>query len=102
MAEIKRVGVVGGGLMGHGIAQVSAQAGYDVVVREVDEGVAEKCMSKIRKQLDRAVQKGKSSQQDADAVLGRIQSTTDYGALAECDLVVEAITESLPLKLEMW
>jgi 3-hydroxybutyryl-CoA dehydrogenase len=102
MAEIRRVGVVGGGLMGHGIAQVSAQAGYDVVVREVDQSVADTCMGKIEKQLRRAVDKGKSSQEDMDAVLSRITPTTDYGDLADCDLVVEAITESLPLKLEMW
>ena len=102
MAEIKQVGVVGGGLMGHGIAQVTATAGYDVVLREVDDSVVEKCMGKIRKQLDRAVEKGKASQEDADAIFGRIRTTTDYGDLADCDLVVEAITESLPKKLEMW
>ncbi len=102
MAEIKRVGVVGGGLMGHGIAQVTATAGYDVVIREVDQSVVDKCMSKITKQLARAVEKGKSSQEDADAVVARIKATTDYGDLADCDLVIEAITESLPLKLEMW
>ncbi len=102
MAEIKKVGVVGGGLMGHGIAQVTATAGYDVVVREVDESIAEKCMGKINKQLARAVEKGKSTQEDADAIVARIQPTTDYGALADCDLVIEAITESLPQKLEMW
>src|SRR3712207_4120751 len=102
MADIKRVGVVGGGLMGHGIAQVTATAGYDVVVREVDQSVVDKCMGKINKQLARAVEKGKSTQEEADAILARIQTTTDYGDLAECDLVIEAITESLPLKLEMW
>ena len=102
MAEIKKVGVVGGGLMGHGIAQVSATAGYDVVLREVDQSVIDKCLGKINKQLARAVEKGKSTQEDADAVLARITTTTDYGDLAECDLVIEAITESLPAKLEMW
>jgi 3-hydroxybutyryl-CoA dehydrogenase len=102
MAEIKRVGVVGGGLMGHGIAQVSAQAGYDVVLREVDDGTLEKAVGKISKQLSRAVEKGRATQEDADAVLGRINGTTQYGDLADCDLVIEAITESLPLKLEMW
>src|SRR3712207_2995354 len=100
--EISKVGVVGGGLMGHGIAQVSAQAGYEVVLREVDQGVVDKALGKIRKQLSRAVEKGKSTQEDADAVLGRIQPTTDYADLSDCDLVIEAITESLPAKLEMW
>ena len=102
MAEIKKVGVVGGGLMGHGIAQVTATAGYDVVVREVDQSVVDKCMGKIDKQLARAVEKGRTSQEDADAIRARIQTTTDYADLADCDLVIEAITESLPKKLEMW
>ncbi len=102
MATIKKVGVLGAGLMGHGIAQVAAQAGYEVVLREVDAATLAKGVGKIEKQLARAVEKGKSSQEDADAVRGRIEGTTDYGALADCDLVIEAITESLPLKLEMW
>ncbi len=100
--EIKKVGVAGLGLMGHGIAQVSAQAGYDVVVREVAEEIIDKCLGKISKQLARAVEKGKSTQEDADAILARISPTTDYGELADCDLVIEAITEDLDLKLEMW
>ncbi len=102
MAEIKRVGVVGGGLMGHGIAQVSAQAGYEVVLREVDQATLDKAVGKIDKQLARAVEKGRSTQEDADAVRGRLHPTLDYGELAGCDLVVEAITENLALKLEMW
>jgi 3-hydroxybutyryl-CoA dehydrogenase len=102
MAEIEKVGVLGCGLMGHGITQVAAQAGYQVVVREVDDATLEKGIGKIEKQLARAVEKGKTSQEDADAVRGRIDGTTDYGALADCDLVVEAITEDLGLKLQMW
>ncbi len=102
MAQIEKVGVLGAGLMGHGIAQVAAQAGYAVVLREVDEATLAKGIGKIEKQLARAVEKGKSSQEDADAVRGRIHGTVDYRDLADCDLVIEAITESLPLKLEMW
>ena len=102
MAEIKKVGVVGGGLMGHGIAQVTATAGYDVVLREVDQSVVDKCMGKITKQLARAVEKGKLEQGDADAVVERIKPTLDYGDLADCDLVIEAIDEDLDRKLEMW
>ncbi len=102
MATIKKVGVLGAGLMGHGIAQVAATAGYEVVLREVDEATLAKGVGKIDKQLARTVEKGKSTQEDADAVRGRINSTTDYKDLADCDLVIEAITESLPLKLEMW
>jgi 3-hydroxybutyryl-CoA dehydrogenase len=100
--EIKKVGVLGCGLMGHGIAQVAAQAGYDVVVREADQGALEKGLGKIEKQLARAVEKGKLEQDDADAVRGRIQDTLDYSDLADCDLVIEAITEDLGQKLEMW
>ena len=72
MAEIKKVGIVGCGLMGHGIAQVVATAGYDVVVREVDDATLQKGLGKIDKQLARAVEKGKSTQEDADAIRARL------------------------------
>src|SRR5687768_14249420 len=100
--EIKKVGVLGAGLMGHGIAQVSAQAGYDVVLREVDDATLQKGIGKIEKQLGRSVEKGKLEQADADAIRGRINGTLDYNDFADCDLVIEAITENLPKKLEMW
>jgi 3-hydroxybutyryl-CoA dehydrogenase len=100
--RIEKVGVLGAGLMGHGIAQVAAQSGYEVILREVDEATLQKGVAKIEKQLARAVEKGKSSQEDADAIRGRLHGTVDYNQLADCDLVIEAITESLPLKLEMW
>ncbi|MBN1529783.1 MAG: 3-hydroxyacyl-CoA dehydrogenase family protein [Thermoleophilaceae bacterium] len=100
--EIKQVGVLGCGLMGHGIAQVAAQAGYDVVVREVDQGKLDKGLGKIEKQLGRAVEKGRMEQNEADAVRGRIKGTLDYSDLADSDLVIEAITEDLDMKLEMW
>ncbi len=102
MPEIKKVGVLGAGLMGHGIAQVVAQAGYDVVLREVSDERLAKGIGRIEKQLARAVEKGRMEQADATAVRGRIAGTLDYGDFADCDLVIEAITESLPLKLEMW
>ena len=100
--RIERVGVLGAGLMGHGIAQVAAQSGYEVVVREVDEATLSKGVGKIEKQLARAVERDKLTQQDADDVRGRIRGTVHYRDLSDCDLVIEAITESLPLKLEMW
>jgi 3-hydroxybutyryl-CoA dehydrogenase len=102
MAEIRKVGVLGAGLMGHGIAQVAATAGHDVVLRDVDEDAVGRGVAKIEKQLARAVEKGRSSQEDADAIRGRIQATTDYADLADCDLVIEAITENLGQKLDMW
>ena len=100
--RIERVGVLGAGLMGHGIAQVSAQSGYEVFVREVDEGRLAKGIGRIEKQLSRAVEKERISQKEAEEILARIHGTLDYGDLRDCDLVIEAITESLPLKLEMW
>lgn len=99
---INRVGIVGGGLMGHGIAQICSQAGWDVVMREVDDEHLAMGIGKIEKQLSRAVDKGRMEQADADAVRGRITGTTDYNELADCDLVIEAITENLEMKLEMW
>jgi 3-hydroxybutyryl-CoA dehydrogenase len=102
LAEIQKIGVLGCGLMGHGITQVAAQSGYDVVVREVDQGKLDKGIGRIEKQLARAVEKERISPADADAVKGRITGTLDYGDLADSDLVVEAITEDLGLKLEMW
>ena len=100
--DVNKVGVVGAGLMGHGIAQVSAQAGYDVVLREVDDATLQKGIGKIEKQLARAVEKGKLEQSAADEIRGRISATTGFDGFEDCDLVIEAITESLPLKLELW
>jgi 3-hydroxybutyryl-CoA dehydrogenase len=102
MAEVSTIGVLGCGLMGHGITQVAAQSGYDVVVREVDQDRLDKGIGRIDKQLARAVEKGRMEQGDAEAVRGRITPTLEYGDLADSDLVIEAITEDLPRKLEMW
>jgi 3-hydroxybutyryl-CoA dehydrogenase len=102
MTEITKVGILGCGLMGHGITQISAQAGYDVVVREVSDEKLQSGLGKIFKQLARSVEKGKLEQSAADEIRGRIKGTTDYGELADCDLIVEAITEDLQLKLDMW
>jgi len=102
MGEIRRVGVLGAGLMGHGIAQVAATAGYDVVVREVDDERLRQGLDRIERQLARAVEKAKATPEDAEAIRGRITGTTDYRDLAGCDLVIEAITEDLPAKLAMW
>jgi 3-hydroxybutyryl-CoA dehydrogenase len=100
--EISKVGVVGCGLMGHGITQICAQAGWEVVVREANQERLDAGIGKIQKQLARAVEKGRASQEDADAVRARIEPTLDYGDLADCDLVIEAMTEELGAKLEMW
>ncbi len=99
---ISKVGVLGCGLMGHGITQICAQAGWEVVVREADQESLDKGIGKIEKQLGRAVEKGRMEQADADAARGRITPTLDYGELADCDLVIEAITEDLDLKKGAW
>jgi 3-hydroxybutyryl-CoA dehydrogenase len=100
--EISRVGVVGCGLMGHGIAQICAQAGWNVVVREVDREALDRGIGRIEKQLGRAVERGKLESAEAEALRARITPTLDYGELAGCDLVIEAITEDLDAKLAMW
>jgi 3-hydroxybutyryl-CoA dehydrogenase len=100
--QVEKVGVLGAGLMGHGIAQVAAQSGYEVVVREVDEPTLAKGIGKIEKQLARAVEREKMTERDAEQVRSRIHGTVHYRDLRDCDLVIEAITESLALKLEMW
>ncbi len=88
--------------MGHGIAQICAQADWDVILRELDEDALSKGIGKIEKQLGRAVEKGRMEQSEADGVRDRINGTTDYAELADCDLVIEAMTEDLGQKLEMW
>jgi 3-hydroxybutyryl-CoA dehydrogenase len=102
MAEISKVGILGCGLMGHGITQIAAQAGYEVVVREVDDATLAKGLGKIEGQLAKAVQRDRLTQEDADTIRARISGTTGYADLADSDLVIEAITEDLALKLEMW
>jgi 3-hydroxybutyryl-CoA dehydrogenase len=100
--DIEKVGVAGGGLMGHGIAQVAAQAGYQVVLKEVDQARLDKAIGNIEKQLARAVDKGKLEQSASDEIRGRLQGTTDNKDFAGCGLVIEAITESLEQKQEFW
>jgi 3-hydroxybutyryl-CoA dehydrogenase len=100
--EIKKVGVAGLGLMGHGIAQVAAQAGYEVVAREVSDEKVEKGVGRIEKQLARSVEKGRLEQSAADEIRGRINASTHFNAFGDCDLVIEAITENLAMKIELW
>jgi 3-hydroxybutyryl-CoA dehydrogenase len=96
------VGVLGCGLMGSGIAQVAAQAGYDVVVREVEQKFIDKGLGGIQKSLGKFVEKGKMQQADMDACLGRLKGTTDLSQLADCDIVIEAIIENAQLKKETY
>jgi 3-hydroxybutyryl-CoA dehydrogenase len=102
MAEIKKVGVLGCGLMGSGIAQVAATAGYATVVRDVSDAVMAKGKAGIAKSLDKFVEKGKLAAADRDATLGRLSYVTDVAALKDCDIVIEAVTEDLELKNDLW
>jgi 3-hydroxybutyryl-CoA dehydrogenase len=97
-AEIRRVGVVGLGTMGAGIAQVCVQAGVDTVGVEVAEDLAERARERVAHYLGRAVEKGRMTAEDRDAALARLETSTDRSALSDCDLVIEAIVEELEEK----
>jgi 3-hydroxybutyryl-CoA dehydrogenase len=99
---IRTVGVLGCGLMGSGIAQVSAAAGYKTVVREVNDQYMEKGLGRIRKFLDDGVAKGKVAADARDATIGNLSGTTSFDALSDCDLIIEAIVESLDEKRETY
>jgi len=98
---IRRVGVLGCGLMGSGIAQVSAQAGFATVVREVAPAPLERGLASVRKFLQGGGDKGKVSPADMEKTLANLSGTTDLQALAGCDLVIEAVSEDLALKREL-
>ena len=102
MAEIRRVGVVGAGLMGSGIAEVCARAGLDVVVSEASPTAMEAGRERIAKSLGRGVRSGKLSEQERDAALGRLRFTTDLGDFADRELVVEAVAENEQIKTEVF
>ena len=97
---IKTVGVLGAGLMGSGIAEVSAKAGYTTIVREVSEELSRKGRARIEASLARAVEKGKLDGADRDAARARLSETTRLEDLADCDIVIEAIVENLETKNE--
>ncbi|MEO6195991.1 MAG: 3-hydroxybutyryl-CoA dehydrogenase [Thermoanaerobaculia bacterium] len=98
MNKIKKVGVLGSGLMGSGIAEVAARSGYETVVREVSSELVDKGLDKIRGSLNKAVERGKMEASARDEAVGRLSGTVDLGAFADCDIVVEAIVENLDEK----
>src|SRR6266540_2329285 len=100
--DIRNLGVVGSGLMGAGIAEVSARKGLDVVVREVSPDAATAGRRRITTSLDRALRSGKISEAERDAALGRIRVTADLDALCDRDAVIEAIAEDEGLKTELF
>ncbi len=102
MAEIRTVGVCGAGLMGSGIAQTCASAGFNVILMEVAQEPLSRGLAVITKSLDKFVEKGKVSQADRDATIGRLKTTTQVGDLAKCDLVIEAIVENVEIKATLF
>jgi 3-hydroxybutyryl-CoA dehydrogenase len=99
---VHKVGVLGAGLMGSGIAEVSAKAGYETIVREVSEELAGKGLARIDSSMGKAVEKGKLAAGDRDAARVRLTTTTKLSDLSGCDLIVEAIVENLDLKKETY
>ena len=102
MTDIKRVGVLGGGLMGSGIAQVCATAGYATTIREVSEELCARSRASIVKSFDKAIEKGKAIAADKDAGLARISFTTSIADLAPSDIIIEAVVEDLAVKTQMF
>ena len=100
--KIEKVGVLGAGLMGSGIAEVAAKAGYQTIVREVSDDLVRKGMGRIEASFARAVEKGKLAAVERDAARGRLNATTDLKTLALCDIVIEAIVENLETKAETY
>jgi 3-hydroxybutyryl-CoA dehydrogenase len=100
--EIKTVGVLGCGLMGSGIAQVCAQAGYRTIVREVEQPFLDKGLGRIKKFLSDGVEKGKVTTETRDKTLGNLKGTTSVDDLRDCDLVIEAIIENLDEKARVY
>jgi 3-hydroxybutyryl-CoA dehydrogenase len=102
VAEVRKVGVVGLGAMGAGIAQLCVEAGVETVGREVTEELGERARDRIAHFLTRKVEKGLLPEDERDAAMGRLALTTDFDAFADCDLVVEAIVEELDPKRELF
>ncbi len=100
--KITRVGVLGGGLMGSGIAEVCAKSGYETVVREISDELAAKGVGRIESSLAKAVDRGKLAAADRDAARGRLSATTNVEDLAACDLIIEAVVENLEAKKELF
>jgi 3-hydroxybutyryl-CoA dehydrogenase len=99
---IKRVGIVGSGIMGSGIAEVAAKAGHEVVLRSRQQATAERMVTGLEKSLAKQVERGKLEDADAKATLSRVTATSDLADLKECDLVIESIVEDLPTKRHLF
>ena len=99
---VKRVGIVGSGIMGSGIAEVAAKTGHEVVLRSRKQETADKTVAGLEKSLNKQVEKGRLSEEDRDGALQRVTATSDLGDLAACDLVIESVVEDLATKKELF
>src|SRR5512132_2787947 len=102
MNKIKKVGVLGGGLMGSGIAQVSAAAGFETTVREVSDALGAKSRQSIEKVLAKGIERGKVTEAERDTTLRNLSFVTDLGKMADCDILIEAVVEDLEVKNTLW
>ncbi len=102
MIEIEKVGVVGCGLMGSGIAEVCARSGYDVIVEDLSDEILKKGLDRIEQSLSKAVSKGKLSQEEKESALSKIKNSTEPADFADCDLVIEAVPENLEEKKKVF
>lgn len=100
--EVKRVGVVGSGIMGAGVAEVAAKAGFEVVVRSRAQASADALVAGLEKSLGKQVEKGRLDDAERQAILARLSVTTDLGDLADCDLVLESVVEDLATKRHLF
>jgi 3-hydroxybutyryl-CoA dehydrogenase len=99
---VKRIGIVGSGIMGSGIAEVAAKAGFEVVLRSREQSTADATVAGLEKSLARQVEKGRLGEAERDAALARVRGVADLGELADCDLVIESIVEDLPTKKHLF
>jgi enoyl-CoA hydratase/3-hydroxyacyl-CoA dehydrogenase len=103
LPNINNITVLGSGIMGHGIAQISAMSGYDVILRDIEERFLDSAMDKIRWSLDKLVEKNKINKQESDKIYGRIKPIVDLkDALVDTDLLIEAVPEDLNLKKKVY
>ncbi len=103
MADIQRITVLGSGIMGHGIAQISAMAGFDVILRDIDNKFLDSAMSKIKWSLEKLVEKHKITQSDCESIYNKIHPRVNLKeALIGADLVIEAVPEDLRLKKQVY
>ena len=100
--EIKVVGIAGAGIMGSGIAQVAAQNGFEVILRDIDQRFIDSGMDRIQKGLNKLVSKGKITEDEKSSIMGRIKTTLDLKDLSECDIIIEAVPEDFNIKTGVW